>query len=207
MLLISLGFTAQAEDGTSLIQHFQNLKKQTTQKIEATNGQITEKLMKLGSLNPKIISSESIDEEYKVSESEIKLLLKQKEELQLRHHFCDRVIFQIDTSFSNQEEQIFFSQTFLEMANQELKSPYGEKKMWRFLTYLSQAVRDFPEPGESILGFINNYLEFSTIQEPKMPNVFIEHRDYTNGFESQAASDPNLDQLPDEDDYNSTTTE
>lgn len=124
---------------------------------------------------------------YKALEEEMETLIQQRRERLLRQEFLDRLVFQIDSKFQGGEIREFLQQTLLEMSLTEASSGATETSLWRFLTYLSLAIKSLPERGENLISFIEGYMDFSTISRPVRPDQFVSLRHYTNGTRSQAA--------------------
>lgn len=123
-------------------------------------------------------------------------LARKKNETNARREIFDRLIFTIDTKWTDQPLQPFLEQQFLEMAASELGDG-RDGKLWKALTYLSIAVREVPEPREDIISVIEGYMNFTDILTPKTPAEFMASRDYTNGSESASAKPTSRDSVGD----------
>jgi hypothetical protein len=117
----------------------------------------------------------------------MEILIGQRRERLLRQEFLDRLVFQIDSKFQGGEIREFLHQTFLEMSLTEASSGASDTSLWRFLTYLSLAIKTLPERGENLISFVEGYMEFSTISKPVRPDQFVSLRHYTNGTSSHPA--------------------
>ncbi|MCB0407886.1 MAG: hypothetical protein KDD34_06755 [Bdellovibrionales bacterium] len=115
-----------------------------------------------------------------------KLTLERKEHY-LRQNFLDRLKFQIDRKYANEDFKSFLSQTVLQMAQTEATSYNGDIGFTKFCNYLSLAIKEIPEPSENILAFIEGYMKFSSIINPTSPTEYLSYRNYTNGFDSYSA--------------------
>lgn len=119
------------------------------------------------------------------------LLRDQRQELLRRREFISQLISQVDSKWTTQPLGTFFEQVLIEMALTDLTTAAESKdtnaELWRFYVYLSVAVREVPEPRDDLVAFIGDYLDFSSIKEPKSPVTYIDTRNYTNGAVSQAA--------------------
>lgn len=121
---------------------------------------------------------------FKAFEGEMEVLMAQRKERILRQDFLDRLLFQIDSKYGGGDLRDFLQNTLLEMSLTEATSPAGESPLWRFLTYLSLAIKTLPERNENILSFVEGYMEFSTLSHPVRPDQFVSLRHYTNGATS-----------------------
>lgn len=105
-----------------------------------------------------------------------------------RLQFLDRMTFQVDRKFDNQELRQFFVQITWEMA---LTDEMSENRVWskqsQFLRNLSTSLKEVLEPSENILGFIRSYVEYSTVSQAKSLDDFANSRSYTNGHEFERA--------------------
>jgi hypothetical protein len=124
-------------------------------------------------------------------------LVAEKDELQMRYDFIGQLIFQVDSKWSSQPLATFLEQQLLDMAVTDLNSASapGKPALWRFYTYLSIAIREIPEKREDLVAFLDGYLEYSSIQQPKSPAQYLNTRQYTNGAVNQTARPVNRDTL------------
>ena len=113
-------------------------------------------------------------------------LNKRREELNARREIVDRLIFQIDSKYSNQPLQLFLEQTFIEMASTDLADG-RDSRLWKEFTYLSMVMREAPEANEDVMNVFQGYLNYASVLEPKSPADYLASRNYTNGTESVAA--------------------
>lgn len=114
-------------------------------------------------------------------------LRNKREEFTLRREFIDQLILVVDTKWNGQPIQEFLSGQLLEMAITDLSSRDTGPRSATFLIYLSVALRELPERRESTIAFIENYLNFATVLEPKSPVDFISSRSYSDGSVSVSA--------------------
>ena len=124
-------------------------------------------------------------------------LNKRRSELNARREMVDRLIFAIDTKYSNQPLQQFLEQQFLEMASTDLADG-RDSRMWKAFTYMSIAIREVPEPREDMFDVIEGYMNYTNILDPKTPAEFLASRNYTNGNQSVAASPVSRDEIGDD---------
>lgn len=113
-------------------------------------------------------------------------LNKRREEVNARREIVDRLIFQIDSKWSNQPLQQFLEQTFIEMASTDL-SDGRDNRLWKEFTYLSMVMREVPEANEDMINVFQGYLNYSNVLEPKSPAEYLASRNYTNGTETAIA--------------------
>lgn len=107
------------------------------------------------------------------------------DEFKHRLYIIDRLIFQVDSKYSGQTLKTFIEQNLLEMAYTEF---LNNESIWRFMIYLSVAVRELYNPHEDIVGFIEGYINFSTISHPRSPFEYLHEGNYTNGSQVSSGS-------------------
>lgn len=118
----------------------------------------------------------------------IETLKQKKQEHILRRQFLDRLTFIIDSKWTGQPLSTFLQQQLLEMANTELTAAdNSDNQTWKFASYLSIAIRELPEPSENLILFIEGYLNFSSLKDPKAPYLYLQERNYINPTTSQSA--------------------
>lgn len=118
---------------------------------------------------------------------QLEKLTQRRNELLARRDLVDRLIFAVDTKWQDQPVKVFFENEVLNLALAEMSSASSPSRLWKFLTYLSIAIREIPEPQEDILAFIEGYMNFSGVLEPVSPTTFLDSRNYTNGAVSTSA--------------------
>lgn len=126
--------------------------------------------------------------------------LSQIDELHLKHHeikqriyFIDRMIFQVDSKYTNGlNPKTFFAQQLLDMAYTELTSSgstHGDEiPVWKFMIHLSVAIREIHNPHEDVVAFIESFISYSSISSPKTPFSFLRDGNYINGSQVQTAN-------------------
>ncbi|NQZ01077.1 MAG: hypothetical protein HRT45_10475 [Bdellovibrionales bacterium] len=112
---------------------------------------------------------------------ELEVLTLKRKEHQLRENFIDRLIFSIDRKYSNGPWQGFLAQQVIEMASIEATSMGADVGFVKFCGYLSAALKRIPERSENLFAFIEGYIEFSTLLNPRAPSEYLRQRSYTNG--------------------------
>lgn len=127
-------------------------------------------------------------------EKDIDALAKQRQDRMLRQDLFDRLIFQVDTRFVSGDMRQFLSERLGEMAKLDLLSRDGGQKLWKQMTYLSQALRDLPERDVNLAGFIESYLKASSFERPIKAEDYLKLRQYTNGREAVAAASVSLEE-------------
>jgi hypothetical protein len=115
-------------------------------------------------------------------------LRNQRHELSLRQEFLDRLIFRVDSHYKlDTDLKDFFFNQISEMAEVEASEVQGDPSLWKFLTYLSMALKTQVERSENIVAFIEGYMKFSSISSPTKPEDYVRLRSYTNGKDSYSA--------------------
>ncbi|MEQ1666626.1 MAG: hypothetical protein ABL927_14775, partial [Bdellovibrionales bacterium] len=120
-------------------------------------------------INQKKIKSEQQNLEYMLTQ--IASLKTRIEEQKQRLYVLDRIIFQVDSKYTpGTNLKAFMEQQLLDMAYTEF---LNQGVTWRFSIYLSVAIRELYNPYEDLVGFIEGYINFSTIETPRTPFEFI----------------------------------
>lgn len=138
-----------------------------------------------------------IDQRIKSIGEELTALKTRHAEVIARRDFINQLIFAVDTKWSSQPMKAFMEHQLLDMADNDLSDPRSQGRMWKFLTYLSIAIREIPDPREDLLAFIEGYMNYSSVLDPKTPTEFIANHDYTNGTMSVAAQPQSKDRIGD----------
>ncbi len=119
----------------------------------------------------------------------------EEREKDLRLELIDRLSFQIDRKYSEQDFRSFLIEITDAMAltdetaaNQTLGSETVVFKN------LNASLKEVLEPSENILAFIRSFVEFSGLREPKSLDSFAESRSYTNGLQTESATKTTLDE-------------
>ncbi len=128
-------------------------------------------------------------------EKELEKLSFQRQEHLLRQEFLDRLSFQVDRHFQRGDLKAFLEKKTLEMAQTEISSPQSDSNMWKFLSYLSLAIKELPERHENPFAFIEGYMRFSTLLNPLRPDEYLAQRNYTNGHDFETAAPMEADRV------------
>ncbi len=72
---------------------------------------------------------------------------------------------------------------------------HSDSDYWRFLIYLSVAIRELPEQIENPFKFIESYMNFSSIYNPKLPGEFRAQRNYFNSRKVEAGAPTTPDKI------------
>ncbi|MCC7404995.1 MAG: hypothetical protein IT288_11415 [Bdellovibrionales bacterium] len=188
LFLLLAGGTASALDRKEALTQALSLKSENTRRLGEVDTKIrtllnSQRLQEFKDSGTAPVASRV----YKALEEEMEVLILQRRERLLRQEFLDRLVFQIDSKFQGGDIREFLHQVFLEMSLTEASSGASDTSLWRFLTYLSLAIKTLPERGENLISFVEGYMEFSTISKPVRPDQFVSLRHYTNGTHSQPA--------------------
>lgn len=125
-------------------------------------------------------------------------LEKDRAEFKLRQEFLDRLTSQIVTNAKKASDvSDLISSSIMEMAVVESMSPNPNRSLRMFLTNLAAALKDGAERKDNVFTFIESYMKFSSILQPKDPGDFLSNRNYTNGKESQSAAPLGQDEVGD----------
>ena len=172
---------AIAMDRVEVLEQLKALKQDNYTSLRRLDQQMRGLLSNQKNLKPQGSTPSLSIQAFKSFESEMEVLMTRKKEHLLRQSFLDRLLFQVDNKYKGKDLRNFLHHTLMEMSLTETTSPHGEAQLWRFLTYLSLAIKIFPEPNENLLSFLEGYMNFSTIAHPTKLDQFIKLRHYTNG--------------------------
>jgi len=114
-------------------------------------------------------------------------LENKRAELIARRAFIDRLILALDSRWNGRNLQQFLERQLLDMATADLTNPDGASSIWKFIFYASIVVREVPERNENPLNILENYMDFTTVLNPKPPAEFAASRHYTNKTQSYTA--------------------
>lgn len=191
LIAIASGYSPAAEavitpSKRDMIERLKKLKETQASELASLESAIRKKLQESMSLNVAKEEVRFATQKAGMLTSKLDELNTRRSELNARREMIDRLIFAVDSKYSNQPIQQFLEQQFLEMASTDL-SEARDSRMWKAFTYFSIAIREVPEPREDMFNVIESYMNFSNVLDPKTPAEFLASRNYTNGVESVAA--------------------
>lgn len=174
----------------SALAHLTELHQENRVRLEDIDRQM-EKALANGHLWRSNSDMNSITELEKL-EHNIQNLTQQRQEHLLRQEFIDRLRFHVEARYNGKNFKRFMESTLRQMALTEAKSTTGSTALWKFLSYISVAVKDLPDKEENLLKFIEGYMKQSSIAQPMRPDQFRDLRNYTNGttFVSARPTEP-----------------
>lgn len=190
ILLTSQGW---AENRQEALEEMHALIEKNHGRIEAIDKSIREGLMNLRDL--KINQNEVDPRKFGSMEKGLESLSLQRREHLLRQDFLDRLSFQVDRHFQGGDLRKFLEVKILKMAQGELSSSQPDTNMWKFLSYLSLALKELPERHEAPFAFIEGYMRFSTLLNPTRPTDYMSKRNYTNGMDFEEAEPMSADRV------------
>lgn len=202
--LASASKTQAAPTKRDLIERLKKLQSTQASELSTIETAIHKQLQETMKLNVAKEDVRFASAKASVLATKVDELNKRRSELNARREMVDRLIFAIDTKYSNQPLQQFLEQQFLEMASTDLADG-RDSRMWKAFTYMSIAIREVPEPREDMFDVIEGYMNYTNILDPKTPAEFLASRNYTNGNQSVAASPVSRDEIGD--DVESVTAE
>jgi hypothetical protein len=128
-------------------------------------------------------SGTSIEQTLNQAKEKIDQLLDQKREESLRIELIDKVIFKIAEK-NNKSIRENLPKALDEIALNEMaigaRSTNTDKAIVFFIMNLATALRTLPEPIENPLGFMDNYIQYSSILNPKPVSEFRMSQGYLN---------------------------
>jgi len=116
-------------------------------------------------------------------------------ERDLRIEFLNRLTFQVDRKYSDQDFKSFLIETTSAALSAEEQgvTPQLEFNI-EFLKNLSRSLSEVIEPSENILSFLRSFIEFSTLKNPQSFDAFADSRSYSNGLQAESARSMTLDE-------------
>lgn len=150
-------------------------------------------------IKSKLVISLAEDSSEKKQEQEVKSMILKRKELLLRRDFLTQLVAKIATEFHDQNNLAdFLSQILLKMSYQEALKSEANSPMWKFLSYLSSALKSKSISQEDPIRFVESYMNTSSISEPLPPKKFFDNRNYTDGLVNLKAAHSSRTQVGDE---------
>jgi hypothetical protein len=199
LLLTIMVKPASALTSQEAVSQLKEIQTQNRSVLEKVDRQIQEQLKKSRDIKANHLIKGDHDPMIRSIEETITQLQERKREHLLRHEFLNELTNKFASSYKGGEPRTFMEQQFLEMAATELgvgtfEQPQGDE-YWRFLMYLSIAIREMPEQIENPFKFTESYMNFSTISHPKHPGDFRAQRNYFNSRKAEAGKPATADKV------------
>ena len=125
--------------------------------------------------------NKNLDDELDVAQSRVIGTQKDLTENHLRLDFLNTLINSFQSSSGGDLRQDTCN-ILKDLAHKQLLSAteinQPDGKIWLFEIYLCLAVRDVMEPGEQFGEFVQKFMIYSTLRDPKSPTEFLNHRNY-----------------------------
>jgi Skp family chaperone for outer membrane proteins len=184
---------------TQVLDTLKNLEKRELEKLEQIDKDIRKKLAESQDLRIQPEAMGLTEIKFDRFGASLDKLQAERREHNLRREFFDQLVFQVDTKWDGtQQLKEFFGQRLLDMALADLSGNPGESgALWKFEGYLSVALREISELREDSVAFIDGYIQFSTLSNPKSPYLYLSERNYTDGSTSIAAHPVSADKAAD----------
>lgn len=179
-----------------VIAKLKDIQKSQVETLVHLDHAIKKRMQDTMNLNLKGTDNNALERNFRQFIESVEVLQKRRAELIARREFIDQLIFRLDSKWTTQPLKTFLEQELLEMAISDLDEK-SENKTWKFLSFLSVGIREIPEPREDIIAFIDGYMNFSTLLEPKSPNAYLQERSYTNGSVSFTAKQSTMEEAGD----------
>ncbi|MEQ1877767.1 MAG: hypothetical protein ABL958_14075 [Bdellovibrionia bacterium] len=178
--------------------------------LEKTDRSMQEQLKKSTEIKAQHIARPDNDAAFTSIEETVSQLQERKREFLLRHDFLNDLTNKFTSAFGGGDAREFIEKQTLEMAASEIgvgtfEQPAGDE-YWRFLTYLSVAIRELPEQIENPFKFTEAFMNFSTISRPKKPGEFRAQRNYFNSRRVESGKPMTVEKVEDENDPVQTLT-
>lgn len=121
---------------------------------------------------------ENLDVQLQRAEEDVLRIRGEIKETQLRVEFLNSFVHATSKVKNFKQET---PAILLQLAQRQISSGVefsNESRLWIFETYLSMAIRDLYEPTENLAQFVRNFMDYSTLADPRSPKGFIKTRDY-----------------------------
>lgn len=116
-------------------------------------------------------------------------------EQDLRLQLVDRLSFQVDSKYFEQDFKGFLINMATEMAlTDELATNRVSGSQAETFKNLKISLQEILEPSENILSFVRSFVEFTGLKNPKSIDTFANSRSYTNGAQTEQAEPLSLDE-------------
>lgn len=164
-------------------------RKENTEKLNKASTDVANALKTVTDI--KLKKEDGVDPMQKLNDR-LTTLTENRNELRARDEFIDQLLFQTEQNLrvdSKSEVKSFLEETLLKLALQQTKSDGSSSlKDTRFFTNAVVALREVAEPNDPPLSFLKQYMEFSSVSNPKNPSQFAQERHYSNtsGAETSA---------------------
>jgi hypothetical protein len=179
-----------------LLARLKSWQDRLNQKVATVDEKIKKRLADSTEVSLAGRSHENPQRKMDVLSAQIDDLTKERQEVLAEREVVDRMIFAVDSKWSDQPLTTFFETQFLDMAANDLNEE-NPSKIWKVLTFMSVAAREIPENREDVVSVLEGYLNFSSALNPKSPSVYASNRNYSNGSESVAAKSVPRDSVGD----------
>lgn len=195
VLMFTPAFGTAEGNKSEAVTYLRDVLKQNYTRL-AELDQTTQNTLSRSKLDNEEQFSPEASQKQKSLEERITQLGEERAELILRQEFLDRLIFRLDSKFQGGDLQRFFYDELKDMTFREATSEESSSsRLWKFLSELTTAVQDIPERNEDMASFIEGFMSFSSISNPKTAKEFMKTRQYTNGKTSVAAESTSRDDI------------
>lgn len=211
-LLLVFGFGVSAQAYNSNINGLKALQDRSRTSLTAIDKEILQAYSETTKLTPNDALTNSADQTLNAAKDRIDKLLDNKHEESLRLELVDKLIFKISeknpTDLKEALPKIVDDIVVTELA---IGGRYtgGDRSMVPFLMNLATALRTRRESIENPLSFLENYLQYSSILNPKPVTSFRSEGGYLNesSIEKHEAKKPDPEEMEDEEDATPTDSE
>lgn len=175
MAVLFLGFAGElkAYDSFSLVGVLKNARNRTSIDLTRHERDIDEQIKSVVKITTRDVLSAQSDQIMAQVRETIESGLDKKAEERLRNDFWDQLIHQVSSHYKRDDPlNEYFRNTCLELARTALSSTDVNSQYWFFLVNLAVALQTQAEKIEDPVRFIESYLQYSTILEPKAVSGF-----------------------------------
>jgi hypothetical protein len=198
-VVTTCGFDARALTGQEAIAQLKEIQSANRETLQKLDKAVQEQLQKSREITAKDLARTDHDIKFRAIEDSIISLQEKRKEYIKRDDFLNQLVAKFASNYHGQNLKEYLEQNLLELATTELgvgtREINSDQDYWRFLTYASVVVREMPEQIENLLKFLESYMNFSTISNPKAPGEFRAQRNYFNSRSTESGKPVSADQI------------
>jgi hypothetical protein len=206
--LLLLFFTGAAWAGPTekvqTLNRLRELRQAQISQIEKVDSQLRQRIAQSQSLTLRPINSgrradiQVTEQSLRLFASTLETLRTSRAEAEAQRNLFDLLMFYIETRWNGASSlrDLLHNASLDAAVNDATQSSSRQQgretgDLTRFFVFLSIALRDAydlrTETPREVISFVEDYVRFSTVLEPRLPSDFAQSRSYTNGLMSSAA--------------------
>lgn len=179
-----------------VLSRLKTLQSQHAQEITNLDEQIRKRLLDSRSIDLSQGALKLSSRKLKDITSSVETLTARRTEMVARREVWERLAFAIESKWTNQPLGPLLEAEAMEIALRDLSEGL-DTRLWKFMTYLSVALREIPDPREDVINVMEGYMSYAGVVDPKTPAEFLADRQYTSGSLSFTANPMSRDTIGD----------